>query len=135
MITSVFSILLSISIINTGVINTQELSELDVPDTGFTQETTLQTTNSTDNSDFSYFLEVQLPKIKENAAQAQQKQIEIDQAAEKAKQEELARIEQEKSRIAQELERIRIQREQEEAQRQAQEEARRRSVDIANVEF
>jgi hypothetical protein len=126
MITSVFSILLSISIINTGVINNQPVGDINLPDTDFTQQTTLNSSTESEDSNFSYFLDVQLPKIQERSLAEEQRVAELDLAQQKAQQEQLAQIQQEQIRINQEVQRVKQEQEaQAQQQKAAQEKAQK----------
>jgi len=100
------------------VIGSPAISELNVPDTEFTQHTTIQSTQfASESSEFEYFQNVHLPKIRERSLQEQERitQLEIDK--EQARQQQLAQIEQERLRLEQKV--------REQQQREAQAEAQR----------
>lgn len=106
MITSIVSILVSISILNTGFVDTTSVSELQIPDARFAEEVQLESDTTFSGTSFSYFVDVQLPQIQERTITENQRLAELERAANEAKQKELARIEEERIRIEAEIQRI-----------------------------
>lgn len=114
MLPSFVSLMLSISIINTGSINNnQEIGELSTPESRFVLHTIKQPEQSSSPITFTYFSTVDLPKIKERSQSEQIRKAELEREQEKAKQDEIQRVLQEKKRINDEINKIKLRQEQE----------------------